>query len=251
MVLILNHFERALALLVSQFRGQKPNGDLTNFQKVIQALVVPAQQADDVNWELKTERWLVSAIGQQLDEIGVILGLPRQTDESDEDYRERLQFQIFINTSNGTPEDAIRILQYLTQASNIGYMERNYAFYQMETNGLKFPVPPNQLNEALFSISPAGVNYVPIIATYDFPISFQLSGDLKSDPLFVAPNLADPNDLVYLGMEPYNKILYVSAGNVEDNGPDGGLDELGFPLATAGQVSELIQINGNFPPRRF
>lgn len=251
MVRILNSYERALALLASQFRDAKRDGSPTNLQKVIRALVQPAQELQDVNYELQTERWLTTAVGYQLDEIGVILGVAREPDESDEDYRERLQFQIFINTSAGSPEDSIRVLQFLTQATHIGYFERSPAFYQMETNGLKFPVPANDLNDAIFSVSPAGVNYAPIVATYNVPISFELSGDLQSDPLFVAPNSADPTELVNLEMEPYNAILYVSAGNVEDTGPNGGLDELNFPLPTAGQLSELIQKGGNLPPRRF
>lgn len=180
--------------------------------------------------------------------------MPRQPNESDEDYRERLQFQIFINTSNGTPEDAIRTLAFLTQANHIGYLEVYPAFYQMETDGLKFPVPPNQLNDALFSISPAGVNYAPIVATYNVPISFEFSGDLSSEPLGIAPLTSDPSYITNLEIEqsilPNNAILYVSAGNVDMNGPEGGFDELGFPSPIAGQFSELIQKNGNFPPRR-
>lgn len=250
MVLILNSFQRALSLLASQFRGEKRNGELTNFQKVIQALVTPAQELQDVTWELKTERWLSTAIGVQLDEIGIILGLPRLINETDEDYRERLQFQIYINISGATPEDSIRTLAFLTKGTNIGYHEVYPASYQMETNGLKFPVPPNQLNDALFSVSPAGVNYVPIVATYNVPISFELGGDLTPQPLGVVQFESSPQNITTLEMEPYNAILYVSAGYVEDTGPEGGLDELNFPLPLAGQLSELIQKGGNFPPRR-
>lgn len=250
MVYIDNMYERAIALLASQFRDKKPDGDDTNLQKLLRVLITPVQELEDVNQELLTERWLISAVGQQLDEIGLILGLPRNLDESDEDYRERLQFQIFINTSVGSPEDSIRMLKFLTQASHIGYYEPWPAFYQMETNGLKFPSPPNQLNDAIFSISPAGVNYVPIIATYDFPISFELGGDLAFNPLGVAPDETDPSIITTLEVEPYNAIIYVSAGSVEDTGPNGGLDELNFPLPTAGQLSELIQKGGNFPARR-
>jgi hypothetical protein len=252
MVQILNCFDRAMGLLVSQFRGEKLDGELTNLQKVIQAICALAQEVEDVNWELKTERWLSIAVGQQLDEIGVILGLPRDINESDEDYRERLQFQIFINISSGTPEDVIRVLSFLTQSSHIGYFERDLAFFQLETNGLKFPNPPNNLNDAIFSVSPAGVNYAPIVATYNVPISFELGGDIALDPLFVAPNTSDPSELHNLTMEVYtgDPILYVNAGSVEDTGPNGGLDELNFPLPTAGQLSELIQKGGNFAPRR-
>jgi hypothetical protein len=247
MVQINNNYQRAIALLASQFRGDNPGGLPTNLQKLIRALVYPAQELEDVNYELLNERWLSTSIGDQLDEIGVILGLPRLINESDDDYRERLQFQIFINTSVGSPEDSIRVLQFFTQASHIGYIERPSAFYQMETNGTKFPIPPNQLNESIFSVSPAGVNYAPIVATYGVSIPFEFSGDLRLDPLGLNNNSIELNTLE---VEPYASLLYVSAGNVEDGGPNGGLDELGYPLATAGQLSELIQINGNSPPRR-
>ena len=248
MVVVLDHFERTVALLASQFQLNKPDGSLTNFQKVLKALVVPAQQIEDVNYQLLTLRWLSTAQGVQLDEIGVILGLVRNLDESDEDYRERLQFQIFINTSSGTPEQAMQVLQFLTQASHISYFEIPSAFYMMETNGLKFPNPPNELNEAIKRVSPAGVNYVPITAVYDFPIVFSLGQDLSNQPLFVSPDENNYSELVNLEMEPYNSILYVSTGSFgEDEDFIGGLDELNYPLPTAGQIGELIQINSNFP----
>lgn len=250
MVQLTNVFERALSLLVSQFRGQKPNGELTNFQKLIKVLVTPAQFLEDVKWQLKTERWISTAVGVQLDEIGVILGLPRKIGESDADYRERLQFQIFINTTSGTPEEIMRVLAFLTQASHVNYHDIGIAAFQLETNGLKFPNPPNDLNDGIFQVSPAGVNYAPIVATYNVPISFELGGDLTDQPLAVNPNTNDPFQENELEMEPYNAILYVAAGSFESNGPNGGLDELDYPLETAGQLSELIQKGGNAPARR-
>lgn len=251
MVQILNEYQRAMSLLVSQFRGEKPNGDLTNLQKLIKCLIVPFQQLEDTKWQLKTERWLATAVGVQLDEIGIILGLSRLQDESDEDYRERLYFQIFINTSSGTPEQVMTVLKFLTNATEVDIHDYPIAAFQLETNGLKFPNPPNQLNEAIFRVSPAGVNYAPIVATYGAPIVFELGGDSTPEPLFVAPDPDDPSYLTNLLMEPYNAILYVNAGAVEDTGPNGGFAELDFPSPIAGALSELIQIGGNFPPRRF
>lgn len=250
MVQITNQFQRALALLVSQFRGQKTNGDLTNLQKLLKILVTPAQELEDVKWQLKTQRWLSTSLGVQLDEIGVILGLPRKAGESDDDYRERLQFQIFINNTSGTPEEVMAVLAFLTNATHVSIHDIGIAAFQLETNGLKFPNPPNDLNDGIFQVSPAGVNYAPIVATYNVPISFELGGDLTDQPLFVQPNTADINEYVNLEMELYNKILYVASGEVESNGTNGGLDELDFPIATAGQLSELIQKGGNSPPRR-
>ena len=250
MVQITNVLERTLGILVAQFRDQKPDGGLTNFQKLIKVLCGPAQELQDVLWQLKTERWLSTAIGEQLDEIGEILGLPRNPGESDEDYRERLQFQIFVNISSGTPEDIIRAIQFLTEANNIVFSDVFPAFFQLETDGLKFPVPPNDLNDAIFRMSPAGVNYAPITATYGVEIPFQVSSDLTLEPLYVVPDENAPGNSVELLLQPYNEVLYVSAGTTSDTGPEGGLDELDFPSAIAGQLSELIQKNGNFPARR-
>lgn len=250
MVRITNVFERTLSLLASQFRDNKLDGGLTNLQKIVKIISDQAQSIENTNWQLKTERWLSTAIGQQLDEIGIILGLTRNPGESDEDYRERLQFQIFINVSKGTPEEIIRVITFLTNASYIWYHEINPAAYQLETNGLKFPSPPNDLNVALKRVSPAGVQYPFIVATYNVSISFELGADVEPSMLLVAPNENDYNELHPLEVTPPPSLLYVSAGKVPDTGPNGGLDELGFPLATAGQLSELIEINGNFPPRR-
>lgn len=250
MVQLTNQFQRALALLASQFRDQKSNGELTNFQKLLKVLIEPAQRLEDTKWQLKTERWLSTSVGVQLDEIGAILGLPREINESDSDYRERLQFQIFINTSSGTPEEVMAVLAFLTEATHTNYHDIGIAAFQLETDGLKFPNAPNDLNDGIFQVSPAGVNYAPIVATYNVPISFELGGDLTNQPLYVNANVADPSELRELEVEPYNAILYVAAGAVESNGPDGGLDELDFPLETAGQLSELIQKGGNAPARR-
>lgn len=213
MVQITNHFQRAISLLASQFRKNKPDGTLTNLQRLIQVLVTPAQEIEDVNWELKTERFLDSAIGAQLDALGQIIGIARNPGESDDDYRERLQFQIFINSSKGTPEDVIRIISFLTKSTRIWYHETYPAAFQLETNGLVFPDPPNELNQAIKNASPAGVNYAPITATYNVPISFQVT---------------DSEDEI-----------------------DGGFEELNYPLPTAGQLSEVIQIDSNMPPRRY
>lgn len=251
MVQITNHFERALSLLASQFRDQKPDGTLTNFQKLIKVLCTGAQVLENAKWQLKTERWLSTAIGAQLDEIGEILGLPRELGESDEDYRERLQFQIFINVSSGTPEEQIAILKFLNAAEKVHYFQVGIASFHLETDGLKFPSPPNDLVEGLFRASPAGVNYPSITATWGVDIPFSTSGDLRNDLFYVNPNQSDNSELRNLEMEPYNSLLWVSAGNVDDNEGSGGLSELGYPTEGTGQICELIQKNGNFSPRRF
>lgn len=248
MVRITNVFERATTLLVSQFRDLKPNGELTNLLKLIKCLCDELQELENVNWQLKTQRWLETGEGVQLDEIGIILGLSRNSGESDDSYRDRLRFQIFVNSTSGTPEQLITILAFLTNGTKIGYLERDFAFVQMTTNGLTFPDPANNLNDGMFNLTPAGVNYIPIIATYDNEKIFGLSGDIEEVMLEVNPQEGVSNSLE---MEPYNAILYVNNGDVAAREGSFGLAELDYPSPWAGVLSELIQKNGNFAPRRY
>lgn len=249
MVQISNVYDRTIALLASQFRDQKPDGGLSNFQKLIKILSTPAQELQDVLWELKTERWLSSAVGEQLDLIGQILGLPRNQGESDEDYRERLEFQVFINLSSGTPEQIIEATQTLTESSYVRFFDVFPAFFQLEIDSQEdtLPSPVNDLNEAIFNISSAGVNYAPITTTYKSSQPFLLSGDLISQAFSVVPSIGEQNNLLVM---PYNKLLFLSAGNSTNQYGDGGLDELDHPQENAGTLSELIQKNGNLIPNR-
>ena len=100
------------------------------------------QEIDDVDQTLKFDRSIETSVGVQLDGLGQILGLARLPDEGDEDYREKLKFQIFINKSNGTPEEVIAVLKFLTKATKIRYHEYYPAAFQMDTDGVTFSVPP-------------------------------------------------------------------------------------------------------------
>jgi hypothetical protein len=249
MVRITNHVQRAVVLLAGQFQQSLVDGEYSRFQRLIRAFVTSMQEIDNVDQDLKFERSLETSIGDQLDGIGQILGLARLPDESDEDYRERLKFQIFINKANGTPEEVITVLQFLTKANQIRYHEYYPAAFQMSTDGLVFPVPPEQLVTAIQSVSPAGVQYTPITATYGVPLPFVFSGDPIVDLLLVAPNEADPFDLVNLEIDTGN-LLAVQAGRVTNPDFGGGFAEFGTPIDTtgAGQLAEVIMYNGSQPP---
>ena len=249
MVQILNVFQRATSLLASQFRSNSSENALTNFQKLIRALTVPMQLLENIKWQLKTERSLDTAIGKQLDLIGEILGLPRNEGETDDSYRDRLRLQAFINTSKATPEDAIKFLKMATKANVVSYQELKPACFQLETDGTFFPDPPNMLNEYLKKITPAGVNYVPITATYGTPIPFTFSHDDISNSLLTINHEIDEES--NLLTDPYNKLLEVTVANNVLDTSEGGFDEYNYPIANAGMFCEAIQYMGNFPPRRY
>lgn len=251
MVQIKNHFERAISLLVAQFQEKLPDGSLTNFQTLIKILIKPAQDLEDVKWQLKTERWLQTSVGKQLDLLAELFNLSRNIGETDEDFRERIIFQIFILKSSGTPEEIIKALIFFTDASYVIFKDIFPAYFELETDGEKLPNPPNDLNEAIFQISPAGVNYAPIVLTNSNEIIFQFSGDLITDELYVAPNLIDPTELTTLEMDPYGALLNVTIGATEEQFGNGSFEELGVNQEEAGFFSDLLQKGGNYPPRRF
>lgn len=245
-----NYFQRAVSLLASQFQIRNGDGSLTNLQKVIHALSGQAQVLNEQELLLATQRYLNTAFGAQLNGLGQILGLARSSGQRDQSYREDLQFQIFVNQSNGTPEELIAILKYLTDATKIWYDEIYPAAYQLTTNGLTFPENPSDLVLAMQNVSPAGIAFVGITATYNTnPFSF--SSDPFTEQLYVAPNPSDRLETHPFQANPGTgaEDFYVQRGEVNDADFGGGFAEaMGtYPNYTydntgAGQLPEAIQI---------
>lgn len=245
---ILNCYQRATSLLASQFRNEKIDGSLTNLQKLLRALITPAQEVQDVLYQLSSQRWLDTAVGVQLDEIGIILGIPREINESDEDYRTRLKFQIFINGSSGTPEQLISIAKFFNNSTNLVYFEVYPAAFQIIINGVQFPNPPSLLAENIQKASPAGVLFIGLTSTYG-TLPFGFSSDVLLQPLYVSPNPLNSSEINPLevtdGIGDY--ILNVQSGLINSPTESRGFAEaIGtYPVYTidttnAGQLAELI-----------
>ncbi|PWU06781.1 MAG: hypothetical protein C5B43_01325 [Verrucomicrobia bacterium] len=249
---ITNYFERTVALLAAQFQEKKPDGTLTNFQKMLAAIVTQVTEIQYQEYLLNTMRWLATAQGVQLDGLGQIIGLARYSGQSDTSYREDLQFQIFINQSSGTPEQVIEILKYLTDASRIWYFELYPAAYLMASNGLTYPTPPldpSSLVPAIQSCSPAGVDFVGITAIYNTnPFSF--SNDPFIEQFFVAPDPDNILDVQPLLVNPGSGPVpfFINRGSTTNPNFGGGFAEaiLGaggnytFDNIGAGQLAEQI-----------
>lgn len=252
---IINYFDRCITLLASQFQIKNPDGSLTNFQKVIKSLSGQAQIINTQQQLLQNMRSIDAAVGKQLDGLGEILGVLRTDGQTDDSYREALIFQIFINQSKGTPEEVIKILEFLTQASVVWYDEDYPAAYQMATNGLKGvnslggTVNPSDLIKILQSVSPAGVEFIYLTATYNTN-PFIFSNDPFDTQFFVAPNPNDENELHPFRVNPGTGLqnFYVQAGQTTNPDFGGGFAEaLGvYPnyiidTTGAGQLAEAIQ----------
>lgn len=259
MVDIPNYYERAYSLLASQFQIRNPDGSRTNLQKLIYAIETQFQEIQTQENLLQTMRYLDTAQGVQLDGLGQIIGLTRIAGQPDDSetiddvyvigYREALQFQIFINESSGTPEQMISILQFLTHATKIWYLEVYPAAYQMATNGLIFPPNPSDLVTVIQDVSPAAVEFIGVTATYNTnPFSF--SNDPFNEQLWVAPNPNDPSEInpFEVNIPPLTP-FYIQRGETVNPDFGGGFAEailISYPTFSidttgAGQLPEILQ----------
>ena len=107
-----DHCALALDRLLSQFR-QKPN---------IEALLcILADQVTEIDQELmniQAFRSISTAVGQQLDNLGSIMGLERE-EFSDDDYRIHLQAAAMVKNSSGTMDELANIMLKLDNGFNV------------------------------------------------------------------------------------------------------------------------------------
>lgn len=118
----------ALALFTEQFKYAP------NVQALATALLSSMEDVLAEQNQLFNNRSLQTAVGAQLDGLGDILGLTRQGLDDDQ-YRALLLFQVFVNTSKGTPEDLINAVRFLSQGTHLHYYQFCDAGFLIFTNG--------------------------------------------------------------------------------------------------------------------
>lgn len=101
-----SHGDAGVALLLSQFR------DKPKIEALLRAFLDGMQDLENAIYQVLTERWIDTAVGAQLDELGGILDLPR-TGWGDETYRIMLRAQVRVLRSSGTWPDLLGILDVI------------------------------------------------------------------------------------------------------------------------------------------
>ncbi|SRR5579875_1859615 len=169
---ITNHVQQGLARLLTQYQNSP------NFQGLITALISPIQTIENALVDMNTLRYLPNAFGQQLDNIGVIVGLPRPPGTPDNIYIQLLLGQIKENISQGQPEQVIQVFELFTQTGFLIFYEGQNCEFLVESAW----IPPDQATVdrvigILQNTAPAGVRCDGIVS-FDSQMAFAYDGNL-------------------------------------------------------------------------
>lgn len=171
---MLDYESQAQSRLVNQFNNSP------KLRAVVAALVAEFTNIENTLDLMKSERWIDTAVGAQLDGCGYIVGEPRRG-RDDSAYREAIRFRVFVNVSKGTPQDLIRGISFLTKPDDAQYMEQYPATTMLFTNG---PVVQTDIQLVIQDISPAAISTVPVMVSYT-ALPFRLGKESAPAELFV------------------------------------------------------------------
>lgn len=117
--LIEDHADEALARLVSQYKGE------INFAALINVFASRTQALEQPLYNLLTRRWIDDGEGQQLDELGLILGEPR-AGKTDVEYRVALRNRAILNAASGEYDPIPLLASTLTEAAGFVSIEEDF-----------------------------------------------------------------------------------------------------------------------------
>ena len=221
--------EEALGLLPSQW------SDKDNMQGLVKSIEENVQVVEDQNYQILQERGVYTAVGVQLDNIGLIVGVSREG-RFDPEYRQAILARIATNTSDGTPEAVRTAVKISTLATKINMWDHFPANLHILVNT---PLTHAQA-DGIKTAMPAGVS---------LRVMFDEGNDsfIAADLLVELSRLALENDDLLQGQELpdlYNfelQTLITSSANGNSYLPDLIDTELINPLADTLVTSTLNQ----------
>lgn len=165
---ISDHVDQAKAVMIEQFK-RKPN--INTFVEILAGRIQGLENMFD---DLLTDRLISTAIGDNLDEIGLIVDESR-LGKSDDDYRIAILFKIFINISSGQPETIITVIKRITEATQVRLLEFFPAAMYIFTDGT---IIPEDLGTTMKLVAPAGVRFQIASSFGEIPFEFDTEGGI-------------------------------------------------------------------------
>ena len=216
----MSYVTEAIDRLASQFQASP------KLVALLTAIVGPLDDAKATADSLKTERWIDSAVGTQLDGCGYIVG-EKRAGRDDDAYRAAIKYRVFVNISNGTPNDLIKGLKYLIDSEDYQYLEMYPATAILFADG---PDVPIDIHDQMQDLAPAGISDVPVLVSY------------TEKPFRFAKQLPDGNFSTDTGdyLTANGAIIKVSQTANQDTGPTLG----GIAAAKLSTGTQYISVGG-------
>jgi alkanesulfonate monooxygenase SsuD/methylene tetrahydromethanopterin reductase-like flavin-dependent oxidoreductase (luciferase family) len=164
---ITDHVLQALARRMAMY------AETTDIAWFISTICVQIQELEEAFFELIEDRWLDTAIGLQLDNLGEILGIGRAGND-DDTYRIRLIAGVARFNSSGRPEEVISAFLLLASATRVILSETFPAEVNITAIG-SFSVvgTEDELRNAMNDVLAAGVAFSGLIVGGEHPFVFQ------------------------------------------------------------------------------
>jgi len=111
---------------------------------------------ETVLYDMLLKLWIDNAEGNQLDILGIHIGLNRNG-RNDTDYKYLIKMKIEINTSSGQPEKVISALRFLYDTNDIEFVPQYPAKIGIYVVGQTYTLEESML---LLQILPSGVGLI-------------------------------------------------------------------------------------------
>ena len=180
LVTIPNYRERAVAMLLSQYRT-KPR-----MVALIRAVAAGAQCLEEQAFGLLVSSTLTAALGDALNQWGALVGEPRGA-LTDSEYRQLILARITANRSRGNADDLIKVFAIAATPylEIISYDIYPAAFYmQVRRSDPMGDVMASRVGALMRSVKPAGIGLDLVEAVTG---RFGFEGNPYAEPLDIGP----------------------------------------------------------------
>lgn len=166
-----DHYGKGKALLLEQFKNRK------NIEALLHAYLGQCQILENTFWDIINSRLLNTAVGNQLDGLGDLVGESR-LGRNDTDYRAAVRLRVRVNRSQGRAEDVMQVANLAAVAAG-GVAEYQEFFPAVWVVTLYSVLSPSVIARMLYSTKSAATGgylvYTDVDAAHMFTFDTSVS----------------------------------------------------------------------------